>query len=313
VSERVKALLVELRELTQLRELALSAELGDTDFVRAILDASWAEPKPADERIATARNFLLVDREEAIRRAESVSIDDEDARQALAKFWETANPPVETAERLAEIEQAIERDRRSGSYEDRLIELAEAYVRIGAFDDARRLVARYDERDRSRRREADNDLRLDPVYLMLAKIMLDAKDPARATKLVHDICHVGRKSQRPDRIALAARVFGVFGERDEAARLVESVGVDDNDVLVDLVHTWIAIDRVRSYDRARASVGRVTERARRATALRALARYAFRIDHGGHVPLPDDAPQPAPRARLLDGRDMVPVPRVRMK
>ncbi len=112
MSERVKALLVELRDLTQLRELALSAELGDADFVRAILDATWAEPNPADERIATARNFLLVDRDEAIRRAESVSIDDEDARQALAKFWEAANPPDETAERLAEAERAIERDRR---------------------------------------------------------------------------------------------------------------------------------------------------------------------------------------------------------
>jgi tetratricopeptide (TPR) repeat protein len=291
----------------------LSAELGDTDFVRAILDASWAEPKPADERIATARNFLLVDREEAIRRAESVQIDDEDARQALAKFWEAANPPVETAERLAETEEAIERDRRSGSYEERLIELAEAYVRIGAFDDARRVVARYDERDRPRRREGNNDLRLDAAYLTLAKIMLDANDPARAIKLVHDICHVGRKSQKPERIALAARAFGVFGERDEAARLAESVASDDSDILVDLVHAWIAIDRARSYDRARTSVDRVTERARRAAALRALAGYAFRIDERGHVPLADDAPQPPPRARLLDGGSLVPAPRVRLR
>jgi hypothetical protein len=159
----------------------------------------------------------------------------------------------------------------------------------------------------------NNDLRLDPVYLRLANIMLDANDPARAIKVVHDICHVGRKSQKPERIALAARAFGVFGERDEAARLAERIRADDNDVLVDLVHTWIAIDRARSYDRARASVDRVTERTPRATALRALARYAFRIDERGHVPLADDAPQPPPRVRLLDGSSMVPVPRVRMK
>jgi hypothetical protein len=315
MSERIKALLADLRQTQKMSCIAESAELGDTDFVRAALEAWWARPQTAAEQIGIAQFFLLIDREEAIRRAESIPVEDDDAREALAEFWRAANPTpiVETVERLAEIEAALERDRRSVSYFRRLIELAEAYLRIGALDGVRRIVARYDERDRPRRGEADNELRLDPAYLTLARIMLDANDPDRGIKLVYDICNVGRKTEKPKLvIAVAAHAFAVFGERDEAARLAD-LHTDDDEILRELSRAWIAIDRARSYDRAFTCTSRITHPDVRASALLALARYAFRIDHGGHVPLPDDAPQPPPRARLLDGRDMVPVPRVRMK
>jgi tetratricopeptide (TPR) repeat protein len=315
MSARIAALLVDLRRSTGDRYLEESVELGDNEFVRTHLEASWASADTVAQRLMVARIWLLLDREEAVRRAESVDIEDEEQREELAEFWRIANtkPAVETAEQLAATEAVIERERRMGSYWNRMIELAEAYVQVGAFDDARGVVTRYDERDRPRRREADDDLRLAPVYITLARIMLDANDPQRAVKLVHDICDVGRDSSDPKLVARAALAFALFGERDEAARLADLATSDDADVLVDLVEAWIAIDRTRSYDRAYACVQPITRPYRRATALLALARYAFRIDHGGHVPLPDDAPQPPPRARLLDGSSMVPVPRVRMR
>jgi hypothetical protein len=315
MSERINALLADLRSTTEGSHLAESTELGDTEFVRAHLEAWWARSTTPAERIGVAELLLRIDREEAIRRVESIAVEDDEAREALAEFQRAANPKpvVETAQDLAKREAEIEGERRLGSYWERLVGLAEAYLRIGALDDVRRIVARYDERDRPRRREAEDDLRLHPVYVTLARIMLDANDPQRAVKLVHDVCDVGRDSSDPKLVARAALAFAVFGERDEAARVADLVTSDDSDVLVDLVEAWIAIDRARSYDRAYACVQPITRPYRRATALLALARYAFRIDERGHVPLADDAPQPPPRARLLDGRDMVPVPRVRMK
>lgn len=315
MSARVTSLLADLRRSTMARHIDESIELGDTEFVRAHLETSWASASTSAQRLVVARIWLRLDRDEAIRRAATVAPDDDEAREALAEFWHTANetPVIETAAHLAETEAEIERDRRTGSYRTRLLALAEAYVRAGAFADATRIVARYDEHDRPRRREADDDLRLARVYIGLARIMLDANQPQLAIKLVHDVCEVGRQSSDSDLIARASLAFAVFGERDEAARLAGAVTSDAADVLVDLTEAWIAIDRVCSYDRAHACAQRITRPDPRATALLALARYAFRVDERGHVPLPDDAPQPPPRARLLDATSLVPVPRVRMR
>jgi hypothetical protein len=314
MSERINELLADLRQTTKGSHLAASTELG-AEFVRSHLEAWWTRATTSAERVGVAQLLLGIDRDEAIRRVEAIPVDDDELRETVAEFWRVANPTpvVETAQDLAEREVEIERERRLGSYWKRLVELAEAYVRIGALADARRVVARYDERDRPRRREAEDDLRLHPVYITLARIMLDANDPQRAVKLVHDICDVGRESSEPKLVARAALAFAVFGERDEASRLADLPTSDDTDVLASLVKTWIAIDRARSYDRAFACTSRITHPDVRASALLALARYAFRIDHAGHVPLADDAPQPAPRARLLDSTSMVPVPRVRMR
>jgi hypothetical protein len=90
------------------------------------------------------------------------------------------------------------------------------------------------------------------------------------------------------------------------------VSSSDEAILEDLTQAWILIDRASSFDRARACAEQIVPPYARASILLTLARYAYRLDESGHVPLPDDAPQPPPRARLLDGFDMVPMPRVRL-
>lgn len=314
MSKRANAIMAEARAALPGRDLlAVTVGIGDIAAARTIIEGRLATSTSAATTISLTTAFRAIESDAEVRRrlaAIPIERGDTKAKQALAE---------------AEAELAAPRVSHVFKPRD-VIETAEAHVQNGKLALALRAVEKFDRADQARRKKYDEGRRLLPEYRRLALVAFAAGDPVYAHELIYDICERprrglveervfagGRVTPTPATLALAARAFANFGERDEAERLATEVPLTrelELEVTADLVNAWIEIDRERSLDRALACARQIESDGARCQALVLVAQYAHRIDDLGHEPLADDAPQSPLRLPLLDSDGhMLPKPK----
>ena len=311
MSKRANAIMAEARQACPdfdfLRE---TVGIGDIAAARTIIEERLAKSADTASAIMRTESYRLIESAAEVRRrlaAIPIARGDTKAKEALAEAKAMLATPF------------VPRVFKPRG----VVEIAEAHVKNGKLGPALRAVEKYDREDQARRKRWDEGRRLLPDYRNLALVAFAAGDPTYAHQLIYDICERPRggliqervfaggvMTAAPTTLALAARAFADFGERDEAERLALEVPLDrglDPDVLYDLVLAWIVIDRAYSVDRALDCARHM--QSGRCSALVLIAQYAHRIDDLGHVPLAKRAPQPPPRLPLLDAEgSMLPKP-----